>query len=93
MSKPKVLLTRQWPAEAEARAKELFDVTLNEDDQMFGTQGLQRAVKESFDKTLDQSVQHIIERVQAWNGTGMIMDDRTVLAMEICGTKAKSNSR
>ncbi len=45
MSKPKILLTRQWPAEAEARAKELFDVHLNEDDHKMSVQELQEAMK------------------------------------------------
>ena len=45
MSKPKVLLTRQWPAEAEARAQELFDVTLNEDDHKMSVEELQDAMK------------------------------------------------
>lgn len=45
MSKPKVLLTRQWPAEAEARAKELFDVHLNEDDHKMSVEELQDAMK------------------------------------------------
>ncbi len=45
MSKPKVLLTRQWPAEAEAKAKELFDVTLNEDDHKMSVEELQEAMK------------------------------------------------
>ncbi len=45
MSKPKVLLTRQWPAAAEARAKELFDVHLNEDDHKMSVAELQDAMK------------------------------------------------
>jgi len=45
VSKPKILLTRQWPAEAEARAKELFDVTLNEDDHKMSVAELQDAMK------------------------------------------------
>ncbi len=45
MSKPKVLLTRQWPTEAEAKAKELFDVTLNEDDNKMSVEELQEAMK------------------------------------------------
>ena len=45
MSKPKVLLTRQWPAEAETRAKELFDVHLNEDDHKMSVEELQDAMK------------------------------------------------
>ena len=32
MSKPKVLVTRKWPAEVEAELKEKYDTTLNEGD-------------------------------------------------------------
>lgn len=32
MSKPKVVVTRKWPAEVEARLKDLYEVTLNEND-------------------------------------------------------------
>ena len=32
MSKPRVIITRRWPEEAEARAREVFDVQLNERD-------------------------------------------------------------
>ncbi len=45
MSKPKILLTRQWPAEAEKRAKELYDVHLNEDDHKMSVEELQEAMK------------------------------------------------
>jgi lactate dehydrogenase-like 2-hydroxyacid dehydrogenase len=45
VSKPKVLLTRKWPAEAEAKAQELFDVTLNEDDHKMSVDELKEAVK------------------------------------------------
>lgn len=45
MSKPKILLTRKWPEEAEAKAKELFDVTLNEDDHKMSVAELQDAMK------------------------------------------------
>ncbi len=45
MTKPKVLLTRRWPAEAEARAEELFDVTLNEDDHKMSVTELQDAMR------------------------------------------------
>jgi lactate dehydrogenase-like 2-hydroxyacid dehydrogenase len=45
VSKPKVLLTRKWPAEAEAKAQELFDVTLNEDDHKMSVAELQDAMK------------------------------------------------
>ncbi len=46
MSKPKVLLTRRWPEEAEAKAKELFDVTLNEDDHKMSVEELKQAMKD-----------------------------------------------
>ncbi len=45
MSKPKVLLTRQWPQAAEDRAKELFDVTLNEDDHKMSVDELKTAMQ------------------------------------------------
>ena len=45
MSKPKVIVTRRWPAVVEARLKELFDVTLNEADQPFSAEQLQEALK------------------------------------------------
>lgn len=32
MNKPKVFVTRKWPASVEAKLKALYDVTLNEDD-------------------------------------------------------------
>ncbi len=32
MNKPKVVVTRRWPAEVEAQLKELYDVQLNESD-------------------------------------------------------------
>lgn len=46
MSKPKVLLTRKWPEQAEAKAKELFDVTLNEDDHKMSIDELKKAMQE-----------------------------------------------
>ncbi len=45
MSKPKVLLTRKWPAEAEAKAQELFDVTLNKDDHKMSVDELKEAMR------------------------------------------------
>ncbi len=45
MSKPKVLLTRKWPAEAETKAQELFDVTLNEDDHKMSVDELKDAMR------------------------------------------------
>ena len=45
MSKPKVLLTRKWPAEAEAKAQELFDATLNEDDHKMSVEELKEAMQ------------------------------------------------
>lgn len=45
MSKPKVIVTRQWPAAAEARLKEHFDVVLNEDDHPMSVEELQDALR------------------------------------------------
>lgn len=45
MSKPKVIITRRWPDKAEARARELFDVRLNEDDHPMSAAELQEALK------------------------------------------------
>ncbi len=45
MSTPKILLTRRWPEETEAKAKELFDVTLNKTDQKMSVKELQEAMK------------------------------------------------
>jgi lactate dehydrogenase-like 2-hydroxyacid dehydrogenase len=45
VSKPKILLTRQWPEAAEARAKELFDAQLNGDDHKMSVEELQDAMK------------------------------------------------
>lgn len=45
MSKPKVLLTRKWPAAAEAKAQELFDATLNEDDHKMSVDELKDAMR------------------------------------------------
>jgi lactate dehydrogenase-like 2-hydroxyacid dehydrogenase len=44
MSKPKVIVTRRWPADVEARLAESFDVELNEDDQPMS----QGALKDAF---------------------------------------------
>ena len=45
MSKPKVVITRRWPEAAEARAKNLFDVQLNEDDHPMTVAELQEALQ------------------------------------------------
>ena len=45
MSKPKVIITRKWPAEAEAQAKEWFDVVLNEDDHKMSVDELKDAMR------------------------------------------------
>lgn len=42
--KPKMLLTRRWPEQAEARARERFDVSLNSDDQKMSAAQLREAV-------------------------------------------------
>ena len=43
MSKPKVLVTRKWPAEVEAELKEKYDVTLNDNDVALTIPELQEA--------------------------------------------------
>ena len=45
MSKPKVVLTRKWPAAAEAKARELFDAVLNEDDHKMSVDELKDAMR------------------------------------------------
>ena len=45
MSKPRVVITRRWPEAAESRAKDLFDVQLNEDDRPMSMAELQEALK------------------------------------------------
>ncbi len=45
MSKSKVLLSRRWPADAESKARELFDVTLNEDDHKLSVAEFQDAMQ------------------------------------------------
>lgn len=48
MSKPRALMTRRWPEAAEARAAELFDLTLNDDDTPMSHDAL-RAVAREYD--------------------------------------------
>lgn len=45
MSKPKVIVTRKWPEEAEAKLQEHFDVVLNKDDKPMSADELQDALK------------------------------------------------
>lgn len=45
MSKPKVIVTRRWPAEVEARLQELYDVSLNTDDRPMTGAELQDALR------------------------------------------------
>ncbi|MGJ0515269.1 MAG: 2-hydroxyacid dehydrogenase [Methylomicrobium sp.] len=45
MNKPKVVVTRRWPAEVEARLQELYDVTLNETDVPMTADELKRALQ------------------------------------------------
>lgn len=46
MSKTKVLLTRRWPAGAEKKAAELFDVHLNHDDHKMSMAELKQALRD-----------------------------------------------
>lgn len=45
MSKPKVVVTRRWPAEVEAKLKQLYDVTLNESDAPMSAEALKAALQ------------------------------------------------
>lgn len=45
MSKPKVLITRKWPASVEEKLKTLYDVTLNKDDRPLSTDELKQALR------------------------------------------------
>ncbi|MDD4915019.1 MAG: D-glycerate dehydrogenase, partial [Methylococcales bacterium] len=45
MPKPKVLLTRRWPATVEARLQTLFDVSLNHDDHPFSAEEFKAALQ------------------------------------------------
>ncbi|CAN7695842.1 2-hydroxyacid dehydrogenase [Rhizobium sp. LjRoot254] len=47
MTKPKVIVTRRWPREVEARLAGMFDVTLNESDRPFSPQQLREALLEA----------------------------------------------
>lgn len=46
MSKPKVLLTRRWPASVEDKLRQLYDVTLNKDDHPFSPDELKQALQQ-----------------------------------------------
>jgi len=45
MSKPKVLITRRWPATVEEKLKQLYDVSLNEDDHPFNADEFKKALQ------------------------------------------------
>ena len=45
MSKPRVVVTRKWPEAVENEMRELFDVTLNEDDHKMSVEELHNALK------------------------------------------------
>lgn len=45
MGKPKVIVTRRWPAQVEAALRERYDVTLNETDTPFAAAELQQALR------------------------------------------------
>jgi lactate dehydrogenase-like 2-hydroxyacid dehydrogenase len=46
MTKPKVLITRKWPASVEAKLTQLYDVTLNEEDIPLTTEELKNALQQ-----------------------------------------------
>ena len=63
MSKPKVLVTRKWPAEVEAELKEKYDVTLNENDVALTIPELQEAFQNlNHFNTEEQSVATLISQ-------------------------------
>ncbi len=45
MIRPKVLITRRWPASVEQKLQQLYDVTLNEDDHPFTADELKQALQ------------------------------------------------
>lgn len=45
MSKPRIVVTRRWPAPVEARLRELFDVTVNDADEPLSVAALQDALR------------------------------------------------
>ncbi|MBD9356875.1 2-hydroxyacid dehydrogenase [Methylomonas albis] len=45
MSKPKVLISRRWPASVETKLQALYDVTLNSDDHPFSTDEFKAALQ------------------------------------------------
>lgn len=45
MSKPKVLISRRWPASVEAKLQALYDVTLNHDDHPFSADEFKHALE------------------------------------------------
>lgn len=45
MSKPKVILSRRWPAAVETQLQQLFDVTLNHDDHPFSAAEFKHALQ------------------------------------------------
>lgn len=46
MSKPKVLITRRWPASVEAKLQAVYDVTLNRDDHPFSAEEMRAALRD-----------------------------------------------
>lgn len=62
MNKPKVIVTRRWPAEVETKLKELYDVQLNEDDHPMTAEELQTALR-SADAVLPTVTDPITEQV------------------------------
>ena len=46
MHKPRVILTRRWPEAAEARLRELFDVSLNASDQPLSEAQIKKALRD-----------------------------------------------
>ncbi|MGH8581381.1 MAG: 2-hydroxyacid dehydrogenase [Gammaproteobacteria bacterium] len=60
MAKPRVVVTRRWPAEVERRLQDLYDVQLNLDDKPMSVQALQEALR-----TADALLPTVSDRITA----------------------------
>lgn len=58
MSKPKVLVTRKWPAEVEQQLQRLYEVTLNEHDSAM-SDGELKAAMQNYDAVLPSVTEQI----------------------------------
>jgi len=52
-------------------------------DEEFGGERLVRDLERFRDRTLEESLSSLVERVQEWSGSGGLEDDVSILAVEI----------